>query len=177
MNSEYKNSGINSIELRILKLLTGGLTDTEISQEIGSTPGYIRSHIKSILDKLGARNRIEAVTIAFYRGILSVDTDPKTEHQRNSLSPHEFWPFIIAHPDTASSAWHNLTKREWVIFMLMGDEETTGLTNKALARRLCITEGTLKKHLQRIYKKLGVINRSGAALLAAEAKHFENQVV
>jgi DNA-binding CsgD family transcriptional regulator/DNA-binding winged helix-turn-helix (wHTH) protein len=66
--------------------------------------------------------------------------------------------------------WSTLTRREWRIFLLLGDEATTGLTNKALAQQLQIGEGTLKKHLQHIYRKLGVGNRSGAALLALQAR-------
>lgn len=66
--------------------------------------------------------------------------------------------------------WSTLTRREWELFLLLGDEAATRLTNGALARQLRITEGTLKKHLQNIYRKLGVENRSAAALLAMRVR-------
>jgi DNA-binding winged helix-turn-helix (wHTH) protein len=66
--------------------------------------------------------------------------------------------------------WATLTRCEWRIFLLLGDEATTGLTNRALAQQLQIGEGTLKKHLQHIYRKLGVSNRSAAALLSLQVK-------
>ncbi|MEZ4861083.1 MAG: winged helix-turn-helix domain-containing protein [Caldilineaceae bacterium] len=66
--------------------------------------------------------------------------------------------------------WSTLTRREWQIFLLLGDEEATGLTNRALAQKLEMAEGTLKKHLQSIYRKLEVANRSAAALLAMRVR-------
>ncbi|MBX3014299.1 MAG: winged helix-turn-helix domain-containing protein [Caldilineaceae bacterium] len=70
----------------------------------------------------------------------------------------------------ASEPWSTLTRREWQIFLLLGDEEATRLTNGALAQSLQMAEGTLKKHLQNIYRKLGVENRSAAALLAMRVR-------
>ncbi|RIK44681.1 MAG: hypothetical protein DCC55_01570 [Chloroflexi bacterium] len=66
--------------------------------------------------------------------------------------------------------WAGLTRREWEIFLLLGDERATRLTNRALAHKLQISEATFKKHLQHLYRKLGVDNRSGAALLAVQAR-------
>ena len=39
-----------------------------------------------------------------------------------------------------------------------------GLSNSEIARRLWVTEGTVKFHLTRVYKKLGVSNRTAAAM-------------
>lgn len=66
--------------------------------------------------------------------------------------------------------WSTLTRREWELFLLLGDEAATRLTNGALARQLRMAEGTLKKHLQNIYRKLGVENRSAAALVAMRVR-------
>jgi DNA-binding NarL/FixJ family response regulator len=40
---------------------------------------------------------------------------------------------------------------------------TRGLTNKAIAKELWITEQTVKFHLSNIYRKLGISNRTQAA--------------
>jgi DNA-binding CsgD family transcriptional regulator len=66
--------------------------------------------------------------------------------------------------------WSALTRREWELFRLLGEEQSIHLTNKALAQQLRMAEGTLKKHLQNLYRKLGVENRSGATLLAMRAR-------
>ncbi len=72
--------------------------------------------------------------------------------------------------DLGTEPWSTLTRREWELFLLLGDETATRLTNKALAQNLRMAEGTLKKHLQNIYRKLGVENRSVAALLAMRVR-------
>jgi DNA-binding NarL/FixJ family response regulator len=43
-----------------------------------------------------------------------------------------------------------------------------GLTNREIATRLFITEGTIKGHLHRIFRKLEVRNRTAAAAKARE---------
>ena len=55
-----------------------------------------------------------------------------------------------------------LTSRERQIALLV----CTGLTNKQIARRLDLTEGTVKVHLHNIYVKLAIRNRTMLALLA-----------
>jgi two-component system nitrate/nitrite response regulator NarL len=41
-----------------------------------------------------------------------------------------------------------------------------GITNKEIGRRLGLTEGTINVHLHRIYRKLGIANRTVPAVLA-----------
>lgn len=43
-----------------------------------------------------------------------------------------------------------------------------GLSNKAIARELSVSEGTIKLHLHRVYRKLGV--RSRWALMVLQHK-------
>jgi DNA-binding NarL/FixJ family response regulator len=52
-----------------------------------------------------------------------------------------------------------LTRRELEILRLVAE----GLSNAALARRLWVTEQTVKFHLANIYRKLGVSNRTEAS--------------
>jgi DNA-binding CsgD family transcriptional regulator len=53
---------------------------------------------------------------------------------------------------------NRLTAREGEILELVG----AGLTNAAIAERLWVSPGTVKKHLENIYAKLGVGNRAAA---------------
>ncbi len=55
-----------------------------------------------------------------------------------------------------------LTTRERQIVRVVAE----GLTNKEIARRLRLAEGTVKVHLHRIYGKLGIGNRTALAILA-----------
>ncbi|QHK20869.1 response regulator [Pseudarthrobacter psychrotolerans] len=66
----------------------------------------------------------------------------------------------ISSPETA------LRTREVQLLELLA----TGLTNRAIARRLFISEATVKTHLVHIYGKLGVDNRTSAIALATQRR-------
>jgi DNA-binding CsgD family transcriptional regulator len=61
----------------------------------------------------------------------------------------------VALPDDRES----LTTREEEVLELVAG----GLTNAAIAERLWISPGTVRKHLENVYAKLGVTNRTAAA--------------
>ena len=58
-----------------------------------------------------------------------------------------------------------LTDREREVLLLVRD----GLANKQIARRLGIAERTVKAHLTSVFQRLGVTDRTQAALWAARA--------
>jgi DNA-binding NarL/FixJ family response regulator len=61
-------------------------------------------------------------------------------------------------------ALSGMTAREREVLELLG----AGMANKTIARRLGITEATVKAHLTRIYKQIGVTDRMHAAMWARE---------
>ncbi len=61
-------------QLEILGLISRGYSNAEIGVIIGSTEETIKSHARTILIKLGARNRAHAVTRGFLLGLLSIDS-------------------------------------------------------------------------------------------------------
>ena len=63
-----------------------------------------------------------------------------------------------------AAAAEPLTARESEILALVGD----GLANKQIARRLGISEKTVKAHLTSIFQRLGVASRTEAALWARD---------
>jgi DNA-binding NarL/FixJ family response regulator len=66
-------------------------------------------------------------------------------------------------PITKAVAGHQLTERELQVLALVRE----GLANKQIARRLGISERTVKAHLTSIFGRLGVSDRTQAALWAA----------
>ncbi len=58
----------------------------------------------------------------------------------------------------------DLTEREIEVLKLV----VPGYNNKVIAKKLCITNHTVKAHLTQIYKKLGVTNRTAAAIKAKD---------
>lgn len=57
-------------ELDVLRLVKDGKTNKEIAQALFITEGTVKAHVNTILHKLGATGRTEAVTLALRRGIL-----------------------------------------------------------------------------------------------------------
>lgn len=58
-------------EREVLALLVEGLNNTQIAEKLSVSPSTIKSHVSSILSKLGVANRTEAVTLAFRHNLVS----------------------------------------------------------------------------------------------------------
>ena len=65
-----KISSVTPRELDVLRLLARGLQNKEIAVDLGITERTVKFHVGSILSKMGAGNRTEAVTIAVQRGLI-----------------------------------------------------------------------------------------------------------
>ncbi|MGN0031535.1 MAG: response regulator transcription factor [Candidatus Gastranaerophilaceae bacterium] len=66
--------------------------------------------------------------------------------------------------------FNTLTTREKDVLLLV----TQGESNKAIAEKLVVSEITVKSHLNSIFKKLNVANRTQAVLLALQMNLTEN---
>lgn len=58
-------------EVEVLRLMTGGYSNREISRALQVTEGTVKNHVSSILSKLGVRDRTRAVLQAVRAGYLS----------------------------------------------------------------------------------------------------------
>jgi DNA-binding NarL/FixJ family response regulator len=63
-------SDLTGRELEVLKLIVGGLSNKEIGAALGISEATVKSHINSILGKLGVTDRTQAATTALQRGIV-----------------------------------------------------------------------------------------------------------
>jgi two-component system nitrate/nitrite response regulator NarL len=70
------------------------------------------------------------------------------------------------------SPFSELTPRESEILVLLAE----GLSNKAIARNLGISDGTVKLHVKAILRKLGVHSRVEAAVIAVEQGLRANRI-
>jgi DNA-binding NarL/FixJ family response regulator len=59
-------------EIHVLRLVAGGNANKEIAARLSLTEETVKSHIRSILDKLGAKDRTHAVAIGLKRGIMDL---------------------------------------------------------------------------------------------------------
>jgi DNA-binding NarL/FixJ family response regulator len=57
-------------ELRVLNLLAEGLSNPQIARLLSISPNTVKFHVSSIISKLGATSRTEAVTIGIKRGLI-----------------------------------------------------------------------------------------------------------
>jgi two-component system NarL family response regulator len=60
-------------ELEVLRFLVSGRRNREIATALDITEGTVKLHVSSILGKLGAADRTEAVTVALQRGIVRLE--------------------------------------------------------------------------------------------------------
>ena len=60
-------------ELQVLELIVKGRSNKEISTELSISEATVKSHINSLLGKLGVTDRTQAATSALQRGIVHLD--------------------------------------------------------------------------------------------------------
>ena len=56
--------------MEILLLLAEGLHNSEIADQLSTTPKTVEHHVSAVLAKLKARSRAEAVRLAYERGLI-----------------------------------------------------------------------------------------------------------
>jgi two-component system, NarL family, response regulator YdfI len=66
------SEGITSRETDVLRMLAEGLVNKDIAARLGISEHTVKFHISSILDKLGASTRTEAVTLGIRRGLIPI---------------------------------------------------------------------------------------------------------
>jgi two-component system, NarL family, response regulator len=64
---------LTSREIDILKQIANGLSNKRIGDELGISHNTVKNHIVSLMEKLSAQDRTQAVTIALQRGIIDFD--------------------------------------------------------------------------------------------------------
>ncbi len=70
--SDSPSATITPRESEVLALLSQGLQNKEIGAKLGVTDRTVKFHVGSILSKLQAGNRTEAVTIAVQKGLIAL---------------------------------------------------------------------------------------------------------
>ncbi|BAH38040.1 NarL family two-component response regulator [Gemmatimonas aurantiaca T-27] len=64
------SDALTARQLEVLRSLAEGRSNIEIANTLYISEGTVKAHIKAILQKLGARDRTQAVTIGIKRGLI-----------------------------------------------------------------------------------------------------------
>ena len=70
VNAPKRSSGLSARERQVLKLVARGRSNKQIAGELMITERTVKFHMTSILNKLGADNRAQAIAIAAERRLL-----------------------------------------------------------------------------------------------------------
>jgi DNA-binding NarL/FixJ family response regulator len=70
LNGFFPEVALTPREIEVLTLVARGLGNKEVGDMLGTASGTVKAHVQSILSKLGAKDRTNAVTIALRRGII-----------------------------------------------------------------------------------------------------------
>lgn len=150
-------------DIAVVDLLLPGKDGAEVCEAIRRESP--RARILIVSSSSGSEH-IHRALKAGAQGYLLKDSSPSAlvSGIRDVLAGRRVVPKEIAEGMAERAYQSDLSRREYDVIALMVE----GLSNKAIAARLGLTEATVKTHVTHIFEKLGVEDRTQAALAAVK---------
>ncbi|GAA4895209.1 LuxR family two component transcriptional regulator [Stackebrandtia albiflava] len=150
-------------DVMLLDLRMPGLSGREVLAELGRRGDPVRVIVLTSVTEAG---EVAPAMEAGAAGFLYKDVDPdvlaravRSVHDGQTLLAPAAMAAISAVPPQDATG---LTGREREVLRLVA----AGLSNRQIARRLTVAEKTVKTHLTSVFRKIGVVDRTQAALWA-----------
>lgn len=161
----FEMVGVHSPEVVLMDLQMPGVDGVEATRQI--TSAYPTSKVV-ILTAFSERDRILGALDAGAAGYLLKDSESEdlvrgieaAARGEAPLAPKAAQVVLTARAQKAPAA--DLTDREREVLSLL----VQGMPNKQIARQLDISEKTVKAHLSSVFRRIGVTDRTQAALWA-----------
>lgn len=79
-------AAVTEQELRVLEQIAQGLTNAEAGQRLYLSEHTVKTHLRRLFAKLGARGRAHAVTLGYKRGLLLLPQPPTPLSERHLIT-------------------------------------------------------------------------------------------
>ena len=157
-------------ELVVLDLRLPGMDGLRCLELLEQRHPEVRVVVLSVAEDPGqVREALDRGAAAYV--LKSIAPDELAEALRRALVETIDEPVGALESPAASPS--GLTERETVILRCVA----RGMTNRAIAKELWVTEQTVKFHLTNVYRKLDVVNRTDAARAAFTLGIAENPLL
>ncbi len=153
-------------DIALMDLVMPGMHGTQVIQRIRQDYPQTRILVLTSFDQDGmVQQALQAGAIGYLLKNVSAHLLAeaiRAAHAGRSTLAEEIAGKVVALACQPSMPGHNLTRREREVLLLLVE----GLSNAQIARRLAISQATVKYHVRSILNKLGAASRTEAVSLA-----------